>query len=302
VGVYGDIGRIVVGTAVLIGVGGVVTPARAHFVLVAPDSWMSQGEFGDPQKVGPCGEEGGGTPTSAVTAFRPGQTIEVTIDEKIFHPGHYRVALAVNDRSELPPEPAVTTVNGDPCGSTEIEDPPALPILADNMLPHTQPFEEPQTFTVTLPTDVTCTRCTLQIIEYMSHHGRPCFYHHCADLSIQGDPTPTPLPGDPTPTPTALPIDTPLVEPTMTSTVTASTSSATPTPPAMCAGDCDGNGTVTINEIVTLVSIALGQEPIGTCEAGNRDGDLQITVSEILSAVILELGSCSPSAAAAAAS
>ena len=88
----------------------------------------------------------------------------------------------------------------------------------------------------------------------------------------------------------------------MTSTVTASTSSATPTPAAMCAGDCDGNGTVTINEIVTLVSIALGQEPIGTCEAGNRDGDLQITVSEILGAVNQALGSCAPSASAAAAS
>jgi hypothetical protein len=272
----------VVGTAVLVAIGGVATTAPAHFMLLAPDSWMSQGPYGDPQKVGPCGEEGGGTPTGAVTAVRPGDTIEVTIDEKIFHPGHYRVALAVEDRSELPPDPAVTTVDGDPCGSTEIQDPPAFPILADNMLPHTQPFDAPQTFSVTLPADVTCTRCTLQIIEYMSQHGRPCFYHHCADLSIQADPSPTETP---------LPTDTPFIEPTATSTASLATSTATPIP-ATCAGDCDGNGTVTINEIVIMVSIALGQEPIESCAAANRDGDAQITVSEILTAVNRALDGC----------
>jgi hypothetical protein len=276
VGVRGHIGRIVVGTAVVVGVGSVVTPARAHFTLVAPDSWMSQDPYGDPQKVGPCGEEGGGTPTGAVTAFRPGQTIEVAVDEKIFHPGHYRVALAVNDRSELPPEPAVTAVDGDPCGSTEIQDPPTFPILADNVLPHTQPFDEPQTFSVTLPADVTCTRCTLQVIEYMSQHGRPCFYHHCADLSIQADLTPTAAP---------LPTGTPPIAPTATS--------------AICAGDCDGDGTVTITEIVTLVGIALGQEPIGSCEAADRDGDLQVSIGEILTAVNGALDGCATPVSAA---
>lgn len=278
----GQFGRIVVGTAVLIGIANVVTPARAHFTLVAPDSWRSQGVFGDPQKLGPCGDEGGGTPTGTVTAFRPGQTIEVTIDEKIYHPGHYRVALAVNDRSELPPPPTVTAVDTDPCGRADIQDPPIFPILADNMLPHTQPFAGPQTFTVTLPTDITCTRCTLQVIEYMSSHGRPCFYYHCADISIEGDPTPTSIPTDTPPMPTA------------TSTAIAPTATATPTPPAQCAGDCDGGGSVTINEIVMLVGIALEQEPIDACQAGNGDGNPQISVSEILTAVNRALGGCPP--------
>lgn len=283
---HSQIARMLVGTAVVIGVGSVRAPARAHFVLVTPDSWMSQGSFGDPQKLGPCGDEGGGTPTGAVTAFRPGQTIEVTVDEKVFHPGHYRIALAVNDRSELPPPPVVTAVESDPCGSAEIQDPPAFPVLADNMLPHTEPFEGPQTFTVTLPSDVTCTRCTLQIIEYMSNHGRPCFYHHCADISIQSD--------MPTPTATSVPTDTPSpVEPTTTNTAVAAPTSTVPsTPPALCAGDCDGNGAVTVGEIVALVGIALEQLPIGRCEAGNVDGDQQITVSEILTAVNSALNGC----------
>jgi len=149
---------------------------------------MSQDAYGLPEKLGPCGDEGGGAPTGIVTAFRPGETIAVTIDEVIPHPGHYRVALTVADRSALPPEPRVTPRNGDPCGSAAVEDPPTFPVLADNILPHTEPFAGPQTFTITLPTDVTCTRCTLQVLEFMSSHLAPCFYHHCADISIDGTP------------------------------------------------------------------------------------------------------------------
>jgi hypothetical protein len=275
------------GTVLLIAAAGAASPVRAHFILVTPDSWMSQGLFGDPQKLGPCGNEGGGTATGKVTAFRPGQTIEVTIDEVIPHPGHYRVALAVEDRSELPPDPAVTTVGNDPCGSTEIQDPPIFPVLADNLLPHTTPFDAPQTFTVTLPSDVTCTRCTLQIIEYMSSHPRPCFYHHCADISIQGDPeTPTS-----TPTETATP-DAPT--PTSTS-ATIATSTATPPDPASCAGDCDESGSVTVNELVTLVSIAMDSMPIQACGAGNVDGDQEIALDEIVTAVNRALRGCATS-------
>ena len=255
----------VIGAAMLIAMGAVLNPARAHFILMAPDSWMSQGPFGDPQKVGPCGNDGGGTATDKVTAFRPGDTIEITVDEVIYHPGHYRVALAINDRSELPPAPPVTAVDSDPCGMTEIQDPPIFPILADNVLPHTRPFGEPQTFTVTLPSDVTCTRCTLQVIEYMSSHGQPCFYYHCADISIQAE----------LPTPTA-----------------TTTPTATPVIAVDCIGDCDTSGAVAVNELVTMVNIALERAPMNTCVAGNMDGNAQITINEILTAVNKLLGGC----------
>ena len=185
--------RQALGGAFLIGIAAVFVPAlaHAHFVLVTPDSWMSQDSLGLPEKVGPCGDEVGGMPTGKVTAFHPGQTISVTIAEVIAHPGHYRVALAVNDRSELPAEPDVMPKGNDPCGSAAIQYPPTFPILADNVLPHTQPFGGPQTFTVTLPMDVTCTKCTLQVLEFMSLHSAPCYYHHCADISIEAEPVST---------------------------------------------------------------------------------------------------------------
>jgi MYXO-CTERM domain-containing protein len=168
--------------------------AQAHFILEEPASWREQGPLGDPQKLGPCGDDGTGEATGTVTAFKAGETITVKVNEMVFHPGHYRVALAVNDRSELPAEPVVTP-GSTPCGSVPIESSPAFPVLADGVLQHTQPFDEPQSFQVTLPADVTCEKCTLQVIEFMSNHplNNPggCFYHHCADISIHADSTPS---------------------------------------------------------------------------------------------------------------
>ena len=173
---------------------GVLTPgaAGAHFELQSPPSWMSQDSLGSPQKLGPCGDEDGGTPTGIVTAFQSGQTITVTINELIFHPGHYRIALSVNDRSELPAEPVVDAGANTPCGTAAIENPPVFPVLADDVFDHTAPFSGPQSIQITLPSNVTCTHCTLQIIEFMSNHplNNPggCFYHHCADISLQTTP------------------------------------------------------------------------------------------------------------------
>jgi hypothetical protein len=165
--------------------------AQAHFVLVRPESWMSQDASGNPQKLGPCGDEGGGTATGKVTAFQAGQTITVTIDETVFHPGHYRIALALESRSDLPPEPAVTP-DTTPCGSAAIDPSPSFPVLADGVLQHTTPFAGAQSLQVTLPANVDCSKCTLQVLEFMGSHGLNvpggCFYHHCADISIQAAP------------------------------------------------------------------------------------------------------------------
>lgn len=183
--------RVLPGALVLVALAVLSTPSHAHFTLEEPASWRTQNALGLPEKLGPCGNEDGGTDTGIVTAFQTGQTITVTIDEKIFHPGHYRIALAVHDRSELPPEPVVTP-GATPCGSVPIEDPPVFPVLADGVFQHTTPFTGPQSIQIALPPGVTCDKCTLQVIEFMSSHplNNPggCFYHHCADISISDVP------------------------------------------------------------------------------------------------------------------
>jgi MYXO-CTERM domain-containing protein len=163
--------------------------AQAHFVLTSPPAAAEQGGLGDPQKAPPCGDDGTTVTTDIITPFSAGDTVTITIDEKIPHPGHYRISLAINDPSELPAEPAVH--EGDmACGTADIMDPPVFPVLADGVFDHDAPFGEPQSIDIVLPDDVNCDHCTLQVIEFMSDHGLNmpggCFYHHCATISIQG--------------------------------------------------------------------------------------------------------------------
>src|SRR5687767_15726789 len=81
----------------------------AHFKMLAPAPWVVTNDLGDPQKVGPCG----GDPkvqndailSKAVTKVVGGSKLQLKIQETIFHSGHYRVALAVNSRTALPPDP-----------------------------------------------------------------------------------------------------------------------------------------------------------------------------------------------------
>jgi MYXO-CTERM domain-containing protein len=171
--------------AVALGAAGIFVPAaaRAHFILQAPPSASAQDSLGDPQKTPPCG---GGTATNMATAFASGDMVTVTVNETVFHPGHYRVALSTTGQSGLPADPPVTPSASDPCASTVIQSPPVFPVLADGMLPHTSAFSGPQSFSFRLPTGMTCaSNCTLQVIQYMSSHGAPCFYHHCANVTIQ---------------------------------------------------------------------------------------------------------------------
>jgi len=71
------------------------------------------------------------------------------------------------------------------------------------------------------------------------------------------------------------------------------TPSPTPTlaPPA-CTGDCDSSSAVTVNELVTLVNIALGNTPLSTCTAGDADGSGDITINEVIAATNNALNGC----------
>jgi hypothetical protein len=58
-----------------------------------------------------------------------------------------------------------------------------------------------------------------------------------------------------------------------------------------CAGDCDGNGIVTIDELVRVVDAALREAPADPCEV-DRNLDGILTVDEVIGAVASLLESC----------
>jgi hypothetical protein len=59
-----------------------------------------------------------------------------------------------------------------------------------------------------------------------------------------------------------------------------------------CTGECNDNGEVTIDELLTLVNIALGNVDVMTCAAGDANRDKQVTIDEILVAVNNALNGC----------
>jgi hypothetical protein len=162
--------------------------AQAHFNLIMPPPADSATDGG--KGAPPCGPT---TASGVVTAVQGGHPIAVSLNETVLHPGHYRIALSINSRSELPPDPvAVTDASGNSV-SAPFEDPAVFPVLADDVFDHTTGTTPiPFSMQVMLP-NVTCSKCTLQVIEFMAKHGpNPgggFYYHHCADLAITADPS-----------------------------------------------------------------------------------------------------------------
>jgi hypothetical protein len=204
----------------------VVVPAavQAHFQLLEPASWLVENQLGDPQKLAPCGS----APTAAanapavplsnaLTKVAGGSKLHLKVAETIYHPGHYRVALAVNSRTELPVDPYTTertTERGPQSVWAVIQSPPQIPVIADGLFQHyTRPAgpaapapapaaapgagrgqaAPPQIWEtdIQLP-NISCAKCTLQIIQFMAEHGYNMpggySYHHCADVQITADP------------------------------------------------------------------------------------------------------------------
>lgn len=65
-----------------------------------------------------------------------------------------------------------------------------------------------------------------------------------------------------------------------------------PPPPPPCAGDCDDDRTVAINELLIGVNIVIGASPIDTCAAFDTDADGQVNVAELIQAVNAALSGC----------
>lgn len=103
----------------------------------------------------------------------------------------------------------------------------------------------------------------------------------------------------PTQTPSASPTVTPL-ELTPTSTITATVSPThtgteastatetpthTPTPQPVVVGDCNGNGTVSVEELVLGSAIALGRVPTAECTPFDPNHDGAVGIDELLQGI-----------------
>lgn len=185
-------------STVLVAAGLVGAPSlsQAHFKLVAPASWLVEDDRGDPQKAGPCGGSNAdfGKPSYAVTDVKGGSMLHIKVQETVYHPGHFRVALAVNSPTELPVDPKAETTTNEKgvlvSVSAAVMSPVAAPVLADGIFQHNAKSTDPLEADIAIP-NINCKSCTLQVIQFMENHGANnpgnFTYHHCAVLHVTAD-------------------------------------------------------------------------------------------------------------------
>jgi len=141
--------------------------ASAHIELTSPKPRHSD------QKDGPCGVAQGDKRGTKVTTYKPGETITVTWDETVSHPGHFRISF----------DPAGFAGFVDPKSFDDLDTAPT--VLVDNIKDKTGTQSYSQQ--VTLP-DVECETCTLQLIQVMT--DKPPYgdgndlYYQCADITL----------------------------------------------------------------------------------------------------------------------
>ena len=61
---------------------------------------------------------------------------------------------------------------------------------------------------------------------------------------------------------------------------------------AVCVGDCNGDGMVAINELITGVNIALGSSAVTACPSFDTNSDGAVAINELIAAVNAALGGC----------
>lgn len=171
--------------------------ASAHFTLKTPPTPAGSVDGkGNP----PCGPDTG---AGVVTSVTGGSQLMLSLDETVRHGGFYRVALALTSCKTdgcFPADNKVYDANNTALPPTgpgnsdhaDFEANPKFPILADNLFPHVQTGTAESYMSMIAIPNVTCDKCTLQVIEFMAPHGpngaAGYFYHHCADLKITADP------------------------------------------------------------------------------------------------------------------
>jgi len=139
----------------------------------------------------------------------------------------------------------------------------------------------------TAGTPVSCDGCSAFCQVESCDDGLVCTIDMCDPvLGCYSVPAPTPCVEPPTPTRTI----------TSTPTVTSTpTTTPTPLPTAKpCIGDCNRNGKVSAEELVTGINITLGTTALNTCPLFDVNDNGVVTVDELTKAVSVALEGCPP--------
>lgn len=143
--------------------------ASAHIQIATPRQRDTA------QKIGPCGASNS-VRSQNVCTYRPGATIEVSWDETIDHPGHFRIGFDPDGSDDFV----------DPDGYDDVDGGPG--VLVDNIGDRAvRGGDSTYTQTITLP-NMECDNCTLQLIQVMT--DKPPYgdgndiYYQCADLVL----------------------------------------------------------------------------------------------------------------------
>jgi len=67
---------------------------------------------------------------------------------------------------------------------------------------------------------------------------------------------------------------------------------ATVTSALVCAGDCDGSGVVSVDELIGAINIALGAQALSTCPVADADGNGLVDASDLVAIVGNGLNGC----------
>ncbi len=136
-----------------------LSPDSFAHTRVKANSTLVPRSSSDSIKSGPCG----GLPRSASpVVLEPGQTITVQWEETINHPGRFEFYFSQAGDANWT---MMKTIADDKNGT--------------NDLPHQ--FST----TLTMPA-VTCTDCTIQLIQVMTENAtNPSYYYSCSDIKLQ---------------------------------------------------------------------------------------------------------------------
>jgi hypothetical protein len=169
-------------------------PASAHLDLLDPPARL-KGQDGNTQlKTKPCGQTTNKRTTDKVTAYAPGQKVDIKIKEYINHPGYFAVAFdPEGDDSFVFPRPnadKVVSASDDPKTLFPVDGAQVLGLRTDKDKDcYGENAAHECTISITIPS-TPCQSCTLQVTQFMydklGNNVDDEYYYQCADIKIEG--------------------------------------------------------------------------------------------------------------------